>query len=128
LNELAKILSRAPNTCDVTALTYVPENALGHWLESELVGKCKRLKCRIHPDPEGKLAVSLGSLTSGGVLLYDATGKLRYQGGITAARGHEGDNAGARAVLEILLGDGQDQISLPVFGCPLQSEKETTPL
>ena len=128
LNELAKILSRAPNTCDVIALTYVPENALGHWLETELVDKCRRLNGRIHPDPEGKLAVSLGSLTSGGVLLYDAEGSLCYQGGLTAARGHEGDNLGARTVLNILRGGRQDPMSLPVFGCPLQSETEETAL
>src|SRR5437899_8663782 len=94
VRELAKILSRAPNIADVTVLAYKPADKEDAWLEGELLNDCRRMNCRICPDPDGKLAASLGSLTSGSVALYDAKRRLRYQGGITASRGHEGDNAG----------------------------------
>src|SRR5216117_3490416 len=88
VSELAKILSRAPNASDVTVLMYRPADEPDRWLEGVLLDRCRRMNCRIRPDPDGRLAAALGSLTSGGVALYDANGQLRYQGGITAARGH----------------------------------------
>lgn len=120
VNELAKILSRAPHCSDVTVLLYKPPNELDSWLEGALLDACRRMHCQVRPDPGGRLAASLGSLTSGGVVLYDADGKLRYQGGITSSRGHEGDNAGERAIIEILQGHRDSHRSMPVFGCPIQ--------
>ena len=46
----------------------------------------------------------MGATTSGHVLLYDAGGVLRFAGGITDGRGHEGDNAGLDAALALLRG------------------------
>jgi hypothetical protein len=120
VNELAKILTRAPQACDVTVFMYKPPGEPDSWLESGLLDACRRMGCQIRPDPGGRLAASLGNLTSGGVVLYDAGGKLRYQGGITGSRGHEGDNAGEQAIIEILLGRRSGHKSMPVFGCPIQ--------
>ena len=61
-------------------------------------------------------------LTSGQVVLYDADGTLRFSGGITGARGHVGDNLGARRLLAILRGEAADRADSPVFGCPLHAE------
>ncbi len=120
LSELATILSRAPEACDVTVLVYKPAGEPDSWMEGALLDKCRQVSCLIRPDPDGRLASSLGSLTSGGVVLYDAKGRLRYQGGVTASRGHEGDNAGKQAVIQILRGQRDSQKSMPVFGCPIQ--------
>ena len=125
MRELAKILSRAANTSDVTVLVYKPADKADGWSESPLVEDCRRMNCRIIQDADGKLAATLGSLTSGSVALYDHKGRLRYQGGITASRGHEGDNGGEKAVIEILLGNRESHRSLPVFGCPIQQEAAT---
>jgi len=122
LSELAKILSRAPKACDVTVLMYKPAAEPDRWMEGALFDKCRQMSCRVRPDPDGRLAGSLGSLTSGGVVLYDGKGRLRYQGGITASRAHEGDNAGKQAVIEILRGQRDSQKSMPVFGCPIQQD------
>lgn len=127
LKELAKILTQAPHASDVTVLMYAPSNEPDSWSEGALLKECRRMNCRIHRDPDGKLAASLGTLTSGAVLLFDGKGRLRYQGGITAARGHEGDNAGARAVIEVLSGHNESHSSLPVFGCPIR-RASTQPL
>jgi hypothetical protein len=53
------------------------------------------------------------------VILYDAAGRLRFSGGITAARGHAGDNLGRSAIVELLEGDSPTATATPVFGCSL---------
>jgi hypothetical protein len=120
VSELAKILSRVPSACEVTVLMFKPPDEPDSWLEGALFEACRRMHCKVRPDPGGRLAASLGSLTSGVVVLYDARGKLRYQGGITSSRGHEGDNAGERAIIDILQGHRDSHRSMPVFGCPIQ--------
>jgi hypothetical protein len=120
LKELAKILTLAPHASDVTVLMYAPSNEPDSWSEGPQLKECRRMNYRIHTDPDGRLAASLGTLTSGAVLLYDGRGRLQYQGGITASRGHEGDNAGAQAIVDILNGRSGSSATLPVFGCPIQ--------
>jgi hypothetical protein len=53
--------------------------------------------------------------------LYDREGQLVYAGGITAARGKNGGNAGRSILLE-WLADGQPtRATTQVFGCSLFS-------
>lgn len=67
----------------------------------------------------GDLAHLFNVKTSGHVLLYNAHGQLRYSGGVTASRGHEGDSIGG-AALTAWLRTGLGEItSAPVYGCPL---------
>jgi hypothetical protein len=120
VRELAKILTQAPNAADVVVLSYLPRTSKEDWMNGVLLEECRHLNCQIRPDVDGQVAASLGSLTSGTVALYDAKGRLRYRGGITAARGHEGDNMGAHAVVDILLGTRESFASMPVLGCPIR--------
>jgi hypothetical protein len=60
-----------------------------------------------------------GASASGQVLLYDAAGLLLFEGGITAARGHAGDNAGEDALVAALRTGIRQEQPAPVFGCPL---------
>jgi len=122
MSELAKILSRVPDASDVTVLMYKPQDQPDSWLEGVLLDACRRMNCRVRPDPNGRLAASLGSLTSGSAVLYDTNGELRYQGGITGSRGHEGDNAGEQAIIEILQKRRSSHRSMPIFGCPIQPQ------
>jgi hypothetical protein len=121
LTELGKILSRSRDATEVTVLLYQPANESDNWTSGVLLDECRRLGCIIRHDADGRLAAGLGCSTSGSVVLYDTQGRLRYHGGITMARGHEGDNAGERGVIEILQGLRASQVSMPVFGCPLQT-------
>jgi hypothetical protein len=57
------------------------------------------------------------------VVLYNAAGALLFSGGITAARGHEGDNAGREMVLAHLAANDAGRRA-PVFGCPLFADGE----
>jgi hypothetical protein len=56
--------------------------------------------------------------TSGQVVVYDATGRLRFSGGITADR-HGGPNPGRAAVERVLRGEADTPAEAAVFGCPL---------
>jgi len=123
VRELAKILTRAADVSVVTVLMYKPSNEPDGWLEGRLLDECRRMNCRIRPDPEGGFAKALGTVTSGDVVVYDASGKLRYHGGITGSRGHEGDNLGQQAVIDILRGHNASRTAMPVFGCPIQTNR-----
>lgn len=63
--------------------------------------------------------------TSGVTLLYDRHGALRFHGGITSSRGHEGDNVGHDTILSVLLNDSAPLERTPVFGCCLRSLPNT---
>jgi hypothetical protein len=56
---------------------------------------------------------------------------LLFQGGITASRGHEGENAGENAIVAIVNGRAAPQNKTLVFGCALPDRKQlvsaTTP-
>jgi hypothetical protein len=53
--------------------------------------------------------------------LYDGSGKLVFQGGITGSRGHVGDNNGAEAVLAFVNSKAVSVRVTPVFGCAISS-------
>ena len=71
-------------------------------------------------DPDGAEAAKFHSATSGDAFLYDSTGALHFRGGLTAARGHAGDNFGVDSIVRILR-EGKDNppVRGPVFGCLL---------
>jgi len=71
----------------------------------------------------------VGAETSGYVLLYDRSGQLRFRGGITAGRGHAGDNAGEDAVVALVTGRPASRQQTPVYGCSLvaKCEREEAP-
>ena len=79
---------------------------------------------RLITDRGGREAVRFGAETSGHVLLYGPDGALEFSGGITAARGHAGDNAACDAVVATINGTtpppviGLERRSA-VFGCSL---------
>lgn len=74
----------------------------------------------VHDDPGGVETDRFGARTSGQTLLYGPDGRLRFAGGITAARGHEGDSYGADAVVAAVQERKSDgSVTAPVFGCSL---------
>ena len=79
-------------------------------------------------DDDGDEMRRFGAATSGHVLFYSPDGRLIFSGGITPARGHEGESAGGSALMA--LGSGLTSMisSAPVYGCPLQNFSEKTDL
>ncbi len=76
-------------------------------------------------DTNGREASCFGAATSGHTVLYDVDGQLLFSGGITASRGHSGDNFG-RSTIVSLLNQPPAEVPNPmlptescVFGCPI---------
>lgn len=80
---------------------------------------------RAETDADGKLAERFAATTLGAIVVYDATGDLQYQGGITVARGHEGDNRGKAAIFAVAHDKATEAVEYPVYGCPLRSPVAT---
>lgn len=74
---------------------------------------------------EGELARQFRVKTSGHVLFYNAHGELRFSGGVTASRGHEGDSCGGIALTSWIRTGAGDLETAPVFGCPLFVSPQT---
>jgi hypothetical protein len=72
-------------------------------------------------DPDGVEAKRFGLTTSGEVSIFSPSGELRYSGGLTGARGHEGDN---RARRPLLSQSADSPKQAPVFGCGLHNENQ----
>lgn len=73
----------------------------------------------VRKDDSGDEARRFQIKTSGHALLYSSDGKLLFSGGITDARGHEGDNAGEDALASLISSGAAERRSTFVFGCLL---------
>jgi hypothetical protein len=65
--------------------------------------------------------------TSGETRLYRPDGTLAFRGGITASRGHEGENVGAAAVVSHAHAELCGTSATPAFGCALASDRNALP-
>jgi hypothetical protein len=75
----------------------------------------------VEHDPSGAQAKLLGAQTSGDTFYYDTSGALRFHGGLTSSRGHEGQSPGQDAILAL---DAERETSTnqaPAFGCLLDA-------
>jgi hypothetical protein len=124
LEELARLMARAPGAADVTVLLMAPTGVDPAWTRTALWQKATRLGVNVRLDAGRAEANRFGVATSGEVLLYDVAGSLRFSGGITPARGHEGDSDGGDALASLLRGEAPKLAAAPVFGCPLCRAEE----
>jgi hypothetical protein len=121
--ELAQIITAAPEQVATLVFVYAPEGELDSWTNTSLVQSIRKLPgVRIEPDADGRMSALFGAITSGQALLFDSHGHLRFSGGITGARGHQGDNVGRRAVLARITGRETAPVKTLVYGCSLQGE------
>jgi hypothetical protein len=70
-------------------------------------------------DQGGAMAARFGATTSGQAVLFSPAGDQLFSGGITGARGHQGENRGRNSVVAMVLGRPADTNQTPVFGCSL---------
>ncbi len=127
LRELERILARSSDRLRAQVVFCVPDGAPAGWERTELWQQaCSVPGLSVVADPGGFEARLFGARTSGTTLVYDAQSELRFQGGITGARGHEGDNAGKSAVLACLETPQARAFTVPVFGCPLFDSEPPT--
>jgi hypothetical protein len=119
LAQLERIMALCGAQLAANILFLEPRVPTPVWRDTELWRRAAAISgIRCIPDPGGVEARRFGAMTSGHVLLYDRSGKLLFSGGITVARGHEGDSAGSSAVIGLVAGK-PDRVRTVVFGCPL---------
>jgi hypothetical protein len=119
LAELARVRARCPGEMNLQIVVARPAGVPQDWEESSLVAMARAEKGATVSIDEGLAETRrFGAMTSGQVLLYGQDGRLLFAGGITASRGHEGDNAGADALVRALAASGSLQAA-PVYGCEL---------
>src|SRR5580692_1471170 len=105
LQELARVTARCTEKTDTHVLFVRPAGAPAGW-EGSALRQCESVVqgTMVAVDEDGAEARRFGAETSGMVLLYGPRGTLVFRGGITAARGHQGDNPGSDALLARLRG------------------------
>lgn len=120
LAELAETLARAETRPKTYVVFLKPSSFADGWEKSGLWETAAALPdTTVLRDDDGREAIRFGAATSGQTMLYDARGELLFSGGITGARGHEGDNAGRTAVVALLNHLKPKFTGTKVFGCSL---------
>lgn len=84
------------------------------WISAQAISRAL-----VMSDPEGQEAAGFGVSTSGTAILYDASGRLVFHGGITPSRGHEGPSGGGTAIAAFLAHEQMQTTHSEVYGCPL---------
>jgi len=128
LEELSRLMTRVEGRLEVRVLFFAPSGEAEDWWKSDLWASAAAIPgVEAIPDRDADESRRFHVETSGHALLYDAEGRLLFSGGITAARGHAGDNAGVAAVAALVLGDLSVPRTTPVFGCALHEAHANGP-
>jgi len=127
LEELAKVMAHTVGKLDANVFFYLPSSEASTWGRTDLWRTAHAIPgVRTFEDRDAIVARSFGAFTSGQTLLYSPGGRLLFKGGITAFRGHSGDNDGRSAVIALLQDENVRENALPlvtrVFGCSLRGE------
>jgi hypothetical protein len=118
IGELAKLMARVQERVRTHVLFYRPATADQEWERTDLWEAAQVIPgVLVHTDEDGREAQRFRAFVSGQTLLYDHEGRLLFNGGITAARGHSGDNDGRSSLTAILHGRTPGRWQTPVFGC-----------
>jgi hypothetical protein len=123
LSELERLAARFQALPQPPALylsLIVPAGEDASWIEGPVLSDARAVPgLQVVLDPGARFATELGSTTSGHVLVYGPDRSLLFSGGITAARGHEGDSNGQDAIFAAVYGRRPASPDAPVFGCGL---------
>jgi hypothetical protein len=127
LAELRSILNDAQGSLATWVVVLRPEGVPDEWAHSGTWDTARHMAgVTVVTDPEGLEADRFGAATSGDTVLYDAKGQLLFSGGITAARGHVGNNTGRQRVLSLLATGTADSHAHEVYGCGLHDPNPRT--
>jgi hypothetical protein len=120
LEELIALMTRTRGLADVYVVFSAPPGSPSSWERTATWDYAASIPgIRRVRDSGAAEAMRFGALTSGHVLLYDANAALLFSGGITASRGHVGENPGRSAIVTLLSGQRSTRGRTPTFGCLL---------
>jgi hypothetical protein len=126
VGELAQIMARLQGRVTAYVLFVKPKGAGHDWEDTDLRRSAEAIPgVKVLFDPDGVEARRFGAETSGHTLLFGADGRLLFSGGITATRGHAGDNVGESAIVALVNSQTPARTQTLVFGCSLANRGET---
>lgn len=121
LGELERLAAQNPGKLRMIVFFFKPRGVTDDWAKTDTWRAAQSIPgVLVRTDEAGEQAQLFGVATSGDVVFYNAAGELQFHGGITAGRGHAGDNAGGRALLSLLEKQTPALVKTPVFGCSLR--------
>jgi hypothetical protein len=125
LGELARLMAQAQGRVKAFVVFSKPPNVSENWEHTDLWDSAAAIPgVNVLADEAGVEARIFHAVTSGQTMLYDKHGNLRFSGGITGGRGHEGDNAGRSGVIAILNSSEHERLETAVFGCDIFAPDE----
>ncbi len=120
MGELALLMTQTQNKAQVYVLFTKPKDFPDEWQQTDIWESAKNIpEAKVVLDLAGEEANKFQVFTSGQTLVYNSKGKLLFNGGITIARGHSGDNLGRSTITRIINNDTVTIENTPVFGCTL---------
>ena len=126
MDEFARVMAQAQSKVYAYVLFYTPPDASSSgatqpaWENTELRRRAMQIPgVTVLSDVNGAEAHRFGAETSGHTFLFDPTGRLLFNGGITQSRGHAGDNEGESAVISMISNAISPLAKTLVFGCSL---------
>ena len=124
LAELEKVMAQCQGLVTAHVLFFIPDRADRAWLNTDVRQMASAIPgVHVSDDLNALEARRFGGVTSGQVVLYRSNGRLLFSGGITAARGHQGDNPGETDLVALIHGERNSRGEFLVFGCPLLDPK-----
>ena len=120
IGELALLMAQVQDRVSAYVLFFKPTGYSEEWEKSDLWRSAAAIpRVTVLVDDGGVEAARFHAAVSGQALLYDVEGRLLFSGGITASRGHSGDNAGRSAIGSLVTTGTAERAGTPVFGCSL---------
>lgn len=128
VGELAQIMARLQGKVAAYVLFVKPKEAGRDWEDTDLRRSAEAIPgVKVVFDPDGVEARRFGAETSGHTQLFSTDGRLLFSGGITASRGHAGDNAGESAIVALVNNQTPARTQTLVFGCALANTEKMGP-
>ncbi len=125
MDELEKIMARLQGKVATYVLFLTPSALPRQWADTDLRRHAEGIPgVTVLSDINGAEAQKFGAQTSGHTFLYGRDGSLLFNGGITASRGHAGDNVGESALISIVEKQKSPIAATRVFGCSLVDRKQ----
>jgi hypothetical protein len=127
IGELALLMARLHNRATAVVVFVRPRGTPDDWDDTDLRRSAATIPgVTVMSDLDEIEADLFRAQASGQTMLYNARGKLLFSGGITAARGHSGDNAGSSSIVSLVTYGTPEHIRTPVFGCSLRTPTPST--
>jgi hypothetical protein len=123
--ELAQIIAQVQGKVSAHVLFLKPANSGSDWDDTDLRRSVAQIPgVAVAADVDCVEAGRFGAETSGHTFLFDVDGRRLFDGGITASRGHAGDNIGQRTIVSLVNKHTAGRAQTRVFGCSLVDLKQ----